>query len=264
MPNQEIEIAEENNEIAVMFGENEESGEEVAASAIEVESEIESSNESEAKNKIDPQDSRFTDLETKHQGEISSLRQMLREQAQDLRTLQSQSARVNTALSESGNIDEEILSPVEEESSSVSSNRAESLSLLAETMRLNNQYSDIDEVCSQANFEMAVDALAKLAVEEEGGTLTEKTAEVSKYVWGLPNPYKFIYDIVKDHNPKYNASLEKNTGKVESPSSISSIAGGSGDKSSGWSAAKIDALPEDELHLVPTAVYDQYMKNNLK
>lgn len=261
MAEQEINVVEEPDEMAGLFGE----GESIEETIVDKDDKV-SDDEEEAPAEIEliPKDTRFEELETKHQGEISSLRQMLREQAQDLRALQGQSARVNTALSESGNIDKAVLSPIEEESDAVSVDRVASLSLLAETMRMNNKYADLDEVCSQSNFDLAIDTLARLAVEEEGGTLTEKTAEVSEYVWGLANPYKFIYDIVKDHDPKYNASLESQVSPGKSPPSVSNIPGGSGDKSGGWSAAKIDALPEEELYLVPTAVYDQYMKNNLK
>jgi hypothetical protein len=206
------------------------------------------------------------DIQTKE--EINSLRILVREQASALKRLQGQSTKVATALTESGHIDESVLEDASvTEEGAVSNDRAELLSVLAETMRLNPAYSNFEEVCSQENFDMTVDALAKLAVQEEGGTLTDKIAEVTKYIWGLPNPYKFVYDVVTTHHPKYATSSHSATPareKPKAPTSVSSIPGGSGGKNSGWTAAKIDALPESELGTVPPNIYDLYMKNELE
>jgi hypothetical protein len=37
--------------------------------------------------------------------------------------------------------------------------------------------------------------------------------------------------------------------------------GGTG--GAGWTAAKIDAMPEDELHTVPKDIYDKYLRGLL-
>lgn len=195
---------------------------------------------------------------------ISSLRQLIREQAQELEKLKGQSQRLTESLTESGHIDESISEGTEE--SIVSSERAEVLGILAETMKVNPVYQDFEDVCSQTNFERTVDALAKMELQEKGGRLTDHIENVTKYIWSLNNPYKFVYDIVKTHHPKYAAPKETTVTKPSAPKappSIGNIPGGSGAGNEGWTSAKIDALSEDMLHTVPEAVYEKYMRNEL-
>lgn len=204
---------------------------------------------------------------------ISSLRQMLREQAQEIKILKGQSKMVTEKLTEVGHIDESDLeSAQEEDEGEVSPERTESLSVLAEAMRVSGKYEDFDEVCSQDNFDEVVEVLAKVAMQEDGGTLTENMENVQSYIWGLANPYRFVYDILKEHHPKYAATEEeepvKTSGKEvkkapKAPKSVGAIPGGSGGRNEGWTAAKIDALDEADLHTVPTDVYEKYMRNEL-
>ena len=195
---------------------------------------------------------------------ISSLRQLLREQALEIEKLKGQSQRLTESLTESGHIDESISESTEEPI--VSPARAEVLGILAETMKVNPVYQDFEDVCSQTNFERTVDALAKMEMQEKGGSLTEHLDNVTKYIWSLSNPYKFVYDIVKQHHPKYAAPKQESVPKPaapKAPPSIGNIPGGNGAGNEGWTAAKIDALPEDKLDTVPAAIYEKYMQNEL-
>ncbi len=198
---------------------------------------------------------------------ISSLRQMLREQAREIKELKGQSGQLTQTLAESGVIDESDLKPSQDESGSISEERMGSLSLLAETMAVSGQFPQFAEVCSQANFDMTIEALARQAVQEDGGTLTEQVENVSAYVWGLGNPYKFVYDILKENHPKYKEPekevVEKEKVTPKAPGSVGKVAGGSGSKNEGWTSSKIDALEEEDLHKVPQAVYEKYMQNEL-
>lgn len=199
---------------------------------------------------------------------IASLRQMLQEQQQKIERLEGRSKGLTKALTESGHIDEESIES--ETESTISDSRIEILAVLQETMRLSPIYADIDEVCSQENFDLTVEALAKLAVAEEGGTLTDQIQNVSKYIWSRTNPYKFVYDIVKQNHPKYKTPPPTTVPAAAPrtpaapPKSISSIPGGSPSHADGWTAAKIDALSEDELHTVPPTIYERYMRNDLE
>jgi len=202
---------------------------------------------------------------------VAFLRQQLQEQAEELKQLRGQSNGLTKALTESGAIDEETLAGLEtEESGFISPERIELLSVLQETMKVNPMYSDFEEVCSQENFNLVVDAIARASVQENGGRLTDAIQSVTKDIWSLPNPYKFVYDTLKENHPKYatpapapaTSQPQKDTPKP--PPSLSQVPGGAGSHRDGWTAAKIDALPEDELHTVPKEIYDRYMRNELQ
>jgi hypothetical protein len=197
---------------------------------------------------------------------LTLMRQLLQEQAQRIAELEGRSAGLTKTLTESGHIDEsDITLPAVE--GAVSQERVAALDVLRETMTMNPSYADLNDVCSEEHYNQTVEALAKISVGEEGGTLTEQIQNVSRYIWALPNPYKFVYDIVKQNHPKYAKPPEAKSPGVRTPPTppvtIATIPGGSPPPASGWTAAKIDALPEDELHSVPEAVYEKYMRNEL-
>ncbi len=213
----------------------------------------------------EPDPAQQLDLTTDTAAQIETLQQMLREQGEKIESLQSSSTKVAETLTTAGHIEEGELDPSPEEGGSA--DRTGLLSLLAETMKMNPAYEDFDKVCSEKNFNLTVDALARRAMQEEGGTLTEQTQKVSDHIWGLSNPYKFVYDVVKQNHPDYAKSEPvKDTArpKGSSPDSLSTIHGGSGADKGGWTVAKIDALDEDKLHTVPQEVYEQYMNETLK
>lgn len=205
-----------------------------------------------------------TETEDPTAATIASLRQMLQEQQQKIDRLEGRSQGLTKALTESGTIDEESIESAEPEP--ISDSRLELLAVLQETMRVNPAYTDLDEVCSQANFDLTVEAIARWKVQEEGGTLTDQIQNVSRQIWALPNPYRYVYDIVKQNHPKYQTPVTPTTARQTptAPKSISSIPGGTPSHTDGWTAAKIDALSEDELHTVPSAIYDKYMRGDLE
>lgn len=200
--------------------------------------------------------------------QVASLRTLVREQAAVIEKLAGQSDKVTSALTSSGTIDANDLLPAEDEEPGVTEERYEALTLLAETMRINPKFPDFDEVCTQTNFEKTVEALARTIQQDEGGTLTNAMNRVNTYIWNLPNPYKYVYDLLKEHHPKYKTSGKEETvvpkEKPKAPPSLAKVAGGSPAGKEGWSAAKIDALSEDQLHTVPAAVYEKYMQGLLQ
>ena len=92
-------------------------------------------------------------------------------------------------------------------------------------------------------------------------------------IWQEVNPYKKIYELVKRYHPRYakadevgkdDAAKKKEKKPVDTTPSAANIgSGGSGAGSGGWTAAKIDALDEDELSTVPRDIYDKYLANQL-
>jgi len=154
---------------------------------------------------------------------------------------------------------------------------------MVEIMELNPNYTDVRQVCSQGNLDDVVDAFATYYAKENGGTIAEATTRLTSEIWGEINPYKKIYEIVKKYHPKYAVKEEDATAKeaadaakvkeiaaeadgvkkkvpIDVQGSAANIgAGGSGAGAAGWTSAKIDALPEDELHTVPKDIYQKYL-----
>ena len=104
----------------------------------------------------------------------------------------------------------------------------------------------------------------------------------------MKSPYKYMYGVIKKYHPDYAESEDTTDGDpaailkkkedakkaevaakkklegVNAPGSIADLGGGDADSKSGWTAKRIDALPEDELDSVPEAVYTKYLRNELK
>jgi len=143
---------------------------------------------------------------------------------------------------------------------------------MLEMMRLNPKYEDVDSVVTQARVEDVIDALAEIYVEEYGGSKRDAANLAEDWIWSLPNPYRYLYDTIKSYHPDYaegGKKEEKGEGgrKPEphrAPTSVAALGGGSGSDKTGWTAAQIDALDEDELDKVPEDVYNKYLRGELK
>jgi len=200
------------------------------------------------------------------QNDINTLRTLVQEQTRLIQTLSSQSSGLIKNLSDNGTLAGDVDLTDESNQDILSESRLESLSVLREAMAVSPQYENFEEICSQENFNRVVEGLAQLALQTEGGTLTEHVATISSNLWELPNPYKFVYDIVMQHsddsdrNPKELID-DKNNLDINS---LSNIPGGDTTGNSGWTAAKIDAMEEEELHKVPAKIYEDYMVGKLK
>jgi len=221
--------------------------------------------------------------------EIRELRRLLRSQNQQMKLMEAKLGRADArsakALKASeededeegvaGIKEEEELSNIERLSNKlkeVGQVYGHSLEILAETMEQNPKYADLREVCSRTNFDDIFDAVASEMAKEGKGNEDELRLEVELSVWQRTNPYKYMYDLIKSNHPKYagkeaskvNTDNGKKTPK-ESMKSLAGTDGGSGsDKGAGWTAAKIDVLPEDELDKVPVAIYEKYLAGELK
>jgi len=211
-------------------------------------------------------------------------RSILREQKKQMSLLEAQvqraTKRATAALDEDDEALQDDLSPVEQLNSAIQAigqERGAQLDLLAETMSEMPKYSDIYDVCSKDNFNDMFDAIGRGIAQERGIPLDEAVLQAEFTVWQQPNPYKYMYGLIKEHHPKYikeettqtpkPGETKKTTVKekkaAEAPVSIAGMAGGDSTKS-GWTAARIDSLSEDELDKVPADVYAKYMRNELK
>lgn len=207
--------------------------------------------------------------------DVKVLRQITRDQKKEILRLQEAIDRQEKVLKEKGLVSEEDTEAVEEEKR-LREARLVQLDTLAEVMRVNPKYEDLDEVVSEAHFDDYVEAVAKSYVEKNGGNVDKVAQAVAEKIWSLSNPYKFMYDEIKKWHPDYQktkkadaaseATSDKKNGEdkqVKIPGSLSDIPGSSG-KGGGWTAARIDAMDESELDKVPPEVYEKYLRNELK
>jgi hypothetical protein len=227
------------------------------------------------------------------QEEVKDLRQMVRTSKRELTITQAKLERLGERPirkeasdeddeddedegKKKGKEKEESLSTVEELQGAIAhvgATKGAVLDVLLETMEQNSKYQDIREVCSRGNFDDIFEVIAAEATKD-GGNLDETLLEVELNVWNKSNPYKYMYDLIKKYHPTYAkkedaaepGDKKKEEGKdktpVKAPGTIADK-GGDSNLKSGWTAKRIDALPEDELHTVPKEVYDKYMKDEL-
>lgn len=210
--------------------------------------------------------------------DIRDLRKQLRDAADAYAALQAKTERIEKILKEQGVIDPEDEKAREEkeaQNKKAYDDKIASLNTMLETMRLIPGYEDVDEVVSQENFDDIVRAYATFYVKENGGNLNEVIRETEREIWARPNPYSFMYPIIKKVHPKYAEKVvekkveEKKAVKEEDVApSLQKLPGGSGnEESAGWTAAKLDDMDEFEIMAFQKShpdVYDKYMKGTLK
>jgi len=211
------------------------------------------------------------------------LRQMLRATRRENATLRAKVGRVVNDADLDADLDEGEggegvkLSRVEQLQNTlgaIGEQRGAQLELLVDQMSEMNKYSDIAEVCSKANVDTVIETAANTIVEAQGGDIDEVMLELEVDVWSRANPYKYLYGIIKAHHPKYataptkgkedsKAQLDKTLGN-SAASSIQDMGGSGGGKGGGWTADRIDRLPESELNKVPGDIYEKYLQGILK
>jgi len=197
------------------------------------------------------------------------LRQLLRSQKMELELLKSTVSR-HEAVQNSEVGDDIPLSDVEQLQNDIAElgeSRSSEISLLLETMELNPKYEDVKAVCSRNNFDDILDLAATDVAAKAGISETAAMLLLEKEVWSQPNPYKYMYDLIKGYHPKYTVVDVKpaTAGRVvaaNAPVSVSGL-GGDADITSGWSSSKIDAMAESDLGKVPPDIYEKYLQGTL-
>ena len=137
-------------------------------------------------------------------------------------------------------------------------------------MEVNPKYEDLETVCTQENFDDIFERVAKYRTGQNGTDFDVELLKAKYEVWALPNPYKYMYETIKQYNPKFatvkTAAAEEAKPKaktpVTTPTSVATM--GSGDEAQGgWTAERIDNMPESKLHEVPKAVYSKWLCGEL-
>jgi peptidoglycan/xylan/chitin deacetylase (PgdA/CDA1 family) len=220
---------------------------------------------------------------------VRELKEQMRVSQEALKKITGDYLKLQKTMIDKGIISEEEVKESEAEEAQRQAAFAERQNKLVEMvtiMELNPNYADVRQVCSQGNLDDIVDAFARYYVKENGGNMQDVATKMEMEIWSEPNPYKKIYELVKKYHPKYAVAdtdkdavkkAEEDAKKIAdeadkvkgkkpvdaNPSAASIGTGGSGMGSSGWTSAKIDALPEDELSKVPKDLYDKYLKGTL-
>jgi hypothetical protein len=135
-------------------------------------------------------------------------------------------------------------------------------------------YKDVVDVCSQANFDYIISNAARHYSADKSIPLEQAMLEIENTIWMKPNPYKYMYKVIKDVHPKYKTPAPPATPPGEPPKppaepppvpdSIAGAGGSGGTGTTGWTAAKIDAMSEEDLSKVPRDVYEKWLAGELK
>jgi hypothetical protein len=203
--------------------------------------------------------------------EVTELRQLLRDQKREIDGLKAKQGITAKALKEH---DIEIPEGEPDPATALlSAVRDSNLNTILEVMEMSDKFTDVRAVCSQAHFDDIIEAMAVRASEDRGIPYDEAVQRIEDSVWKMPNPYKFMYPLIKEYHPDYtknksgvDTAIPAATPKKEGDKtvvSLASIPGAASDKT-GWTAERIDNLSEDELHLVPADIYKQWLQGKLK
>jgi hypothetical protein len=217
--------------------------------------------------------------------EVNELRQFIREQRKELAAMKAKLGRLREQeeIDDDGNVKAPILTNLEQlqyQLHQVAVNRAPLLEVLVEAMEVSPKYSDVYEVCSKSNFDDIFEMAATTIARNEGRDFNEVLVQLELEVWKKPNPYKYMYTIIKTNHPKYKGKDEVKEAEKEkekekpsaakvleakkAPGSIAALGPGDNASSGVWTAAKIDDLDESELRQVPKEIYQKYMMGKLK
>lgn len=209
---------------------------------------------------------------------IRELRDSNRRMEESLKSITGEYQKLQKVMLDKGVITEEEAKQSEAEKAAATAaynERQNKLMEMVAIMEVNPSYVDVRQVCTQGNLDDIVDAFSRFYVKENGGNQREVAAQMESEIWQELNPYKKIYELVKQYHPRYAPKEESKDGKATTetkekkvvdvtPSAATIGSGGSGTGSGGWTSAKIDELPETELHTVPKDIYEKYLMGQLK
>lgn len=198
--------------------------------------------------------------------ELAEMRGIFRSQRQQTELLKAELGNTKKQLEESGT----LTPPSEEDKKALETAQAarrDQLEDYLENMRLSPKFGDVDEVVSQRRADdiieiMGKDWAAKNNIPSEAGIKA-----VTDYVWlQVKNPYRFLYEKIKQSHPDFVKAAPDGAGKKGAPS-LANLGAGDGNKGkggpAGWTAERILALAENRLHEVPADIYAKFMRGEL-
>ena len=195
-----------------------------------------------------------------------ALRSLLREQARQIKALNDKLEAATKELQGKGIIEEPEVDAALIQRNEI---RAMHLETIAETMRLSPKYEDLDSVVSQSRADDIIYAYADAYAKDKGGSAEDYRQMVAAQIWKMPNPYKFLYEKIKELHPDFKTPVAPTPPPAQAPKphvappSVSTIPASSPTATSGWTSARIDAMSDEELNTVPADVYKKYLENDL-
>ena len=217
--------------------------------------------------------------------ENAALKAMLKEQEKELAFAKARLEKLEKAIVTDP--DEKVIpAKIEElqaEISRVAEEKGPAFDVLLETMEQTDKYADIKQVCTQTNLNYIISEAAEVLAAKENRDRVELALELEAAIWNERNPYKTMYEMIKTYHPSYAKpavkpveeppkpvdSVPKPVAEVKppvvvpAPSTIAQAGAGTTVTMAGWTAARIDELPEDELKSVPAEVYEKYLQGAL-
>lgn len=216
-----------------------------------------------------PQEEKKPDLPPESD-EVNGLRQFIREQRKEMAAMKAKLSRMQERgeVDDEGNVKVEYsnIEKLQMELHNIAVQKTPTLELLVETMELNPKYHDIHEVCSKQNFDDIFETAATNISRKEGRDYNEVLLQLEIEVWKKPNPYKYMYSIIKENHPKYQkqTQVKRPIEPKNAPGSVAALGAGENLGSGTWTSSRIDELDESELSQVPDDIYKQYMLGTLK
>jgi len=149
---------------------------------------------------------------------------------------------------------------------------------LVEAMSFNPEYKDVKEVCSRANLNDLVDAMAAKVASENGIDPVVAALKLENAIWRQDNPYLWMYQTIKAHHPRYKAPASapapaggespaakgREPKPAEAPPSVAPLGPPDTTTGTGWTAAKLDAMDELDYMKVPENIRQLYIAGELK
>jgi hypothetical protein len=214
------------------------------------------------------------------QSELNELRGLLRELRNDNISLKARlSAAERVQKGEFGKDGEGAdVTELETYQAKLQEAASRDFSQIIAVMEVNPKYEDLAEVCTNSNFDDIFERVANFRSSENGTDFSVELVKIKAEVWALANPYKYMYETIKQYHPTYaekeapkkeeakvtaEEALAKTSKKITTaPGSVANFGGGDETKG-GWTAERIDNMPESKLHEVPKEVYKKWLAGEL-
>jgi len=214
------------------------------------------------------------------QSELNELRGLLRELRNDNISLKARlSAAERVQKGEFGKDGEGVdITELEAYQAKLNEVASRDFSQIIAVMEVNPKYEDLSDVCTNANFDDIFERVANYRSSENGTDFSVELVKIKAEVWSLANPYKYMYETIKQYHPDYaekpvvkkdltkvtaEEALAKTGKKITTaPGSVANFGGGDETKG-GWTAERIDNMPESKLHEVPKEVYKKWLAGEL-
>ncbi len=146
----------------------------------------------------------MTDSEKKLKSEITALRKIVSAHTLEIEDLKGRIDICEDALASIGIFVEEG----ENSTDPSATFREQQLELLAEMMKLHPDYFDIDQVLTEEAVENEILRIASDYTDENGGDPMENEEIVRRSIWKMPNPYRYLYDMIKQIASDEDVSME--------------------------------------------------------